>query len=113
MGVLSIVLLVLFVIISLLLVFVVTIQNEDASGLGGVFGGSSNSTFGSQTSNVLRKFTAIILAIFLVGAFIFAVVNKTSSDQDLLKDVNQEETISSDSVNTNWYKDSVKAPSTN
>lgn len=112
MGVLSIILLVLFVIVSLLLIFVVTIQNDDATGLGGVFGGSSNSTFGSQTSNVLKKFTAITLAVFLVGAFVLAVVNKSPSTSDITKDVTTEQ-ISKDSVGTDWYNGSEKAPATN
>ncbi len=102
MSVLGIILLVLFVIISLLLIFVVAIQSDDSSSLGGVFGGSSNSTFGSQTSNVLKKFTAIILTVFLVGAFILAVVNKSPSTDELLNDVKVEETTNT--VGTDWFK---------
>ncbi len=106
MGVLSIILLVLFVIVSLLLIFVVAIQSDDSTGLGGVFGGSSNSTFGSQTSNVLKKFTAIILVVFLVGAFVLAVVNKSDNNDELLNDVKV--TDSTEQVATDWFKTNTK-----
>lgn len=91
MGVLSIILLVLFIIASLLLVFIVAIQTEGGSGLGGIFGGGSESTFGSQTGRVINKATAILGAAFLVLAIVLAVINKTPSNDSLLKSIPAEQ----------------------
>ena len=87
MGVISIILLILFVLASLLLIFMVAIQSEGGSGLGGIFGGGSDSSFGGQTSKVLNKFTAILGASFLVLAILLAVINKSPSDASLLDSV--------------------------
>lgn len=84
MAAISIILLVLFVIVSLLLIFLVSIQSEDNSGLGGVFGGSSDSAFGGHTNKVINKITAYLVAAFVVLAVLVAVVNK-SSDNSILK----------------------------
>ncbi|MFA5546571.1 MAG: preprotein translocase subunit SecG [Sphaerochaetaceae bacterium] len=91
MGVLSIILLILFVIASLLLVFIVAIQTESGTGLGGIFGGGSDSTFGSQTGKVLNRVTAILGTAFLVLAIVLAVINKSPADNSLLDVVNVEQ----------------------
>ena len=87
MGVIGIILLVLFVIASLLLIFMVAIQTEGGTGLGGIFGGGSDSSFGGQTGKVLSKFTSILGASFLVLAILLAVVNKSPSSDTLLDSV--------------------------
>lgn len=79
MGILSIFLLVIFVIVSLLLVFMVVIQNEGSEGLGGIFAGSSNTAFGSRSSNVMQRFTYILGALFFVCALSLALLNKGST----------------------------------
>ena len=79
MGILSIVLLVIFVIVSLLLVLMVVIQNEGAEGLGGIFAGSSNSAFGSRSSNVMQRFTYVLGALFFICSFSLAMLNKGST----------------------------------
>lgn len=84
MVALSVVLLVLFVIVSLLLIFLVAIQSEDSSGLGGVFGGSSESTFGGKTNSVINKITAYLCVAFAILAILVAVVNKSSSAGSIL-----------------------------
>lgn len=84
MAVLSIILLVLFVILSLALVFIIAIQSEDSTGLGGIFGGNSDSAFGGQSNKVINKITAWMVVAFIVLAIIIAIVNK-SSDGSLLK----------------------------
>ena len=83
MSILGIILLVLFCIIALLLIFLVAIQGENSVGLGGIFGGSSESAFGSNTSSVLTRATTIITIAFMVLSLVVAVVNK-SSDEELL-----------------------------
>ena len=79
MGILSIFLLVIFVIVSLLLIFMVIIQNEGSEGLGGIFAGSSNTAFGSRSSNVMQRFTYVLGALFFVCAFSLALLNKGST----------------------------------
>lgn len=77
MAVISTILLVLFVIVSLALIFFVAIQSDDNSGLSGVFGGSSDSAFGGQTNKIMNKLTAILVIAFIVLAVLVAIVNKT------------------------------------
>jgi preprotein translocase subunit SecG len=91
MGVIGIILLILFIIASLLLIFIVSIQSEGGTGLGGIFGGGSDSTFGSQTGKVLNKVTAILGASFLVLAILLAVINKSPSTDSLLDSVQVEQ----------------------
>ena len=81
MGVLGIVLLVVFCIVALLLLFLVTIQSQDNSGLSGVFGGNSDSAFGSGTSGFLTKATTILCILFMVLSLVGALVNKSSEDE--------------------------------
>lgn len=83
MAALSIILLVLFVIVSLLLIFLVAIQSEDNTGLGGIFGGNSETAFGGRSNKVVNKLTAYLLAAFIVLAILVAVLNKSSNDSIL------------------------------
>ena len=88
MAVLSIILLVLFVLVSLFLIFVVSIQSEDNSGLGGIFGGSSDSAFGGRSNRVMNKITAYTVATFIILAIAVAFVNK-SSDSSVLSSLKE------------------------
>lgn len=83
MVVLSIILLVLFVLVSLFLIFLVSIQSEDNTGLGGIFGGSSDTAFGGRSNRVVNKITAYTIAAFIILAVAVAFVNK-SSDSSVL-----------------------------
>ncbi len=89
MAVLSIILLVLFVIVSLLLIFIIAIQSEDNTGLGGVFGGNSETAFGGRSNRVINKITAYLVAAFIVLAILVAFVNK-SSDTSVLSSLGQQ-----------------------
>lgn len=91
MAVLSIILLVLFVIVSLLLIFIIAIQSEDNTGLGGVFGGNSETAFGGRSNRVINKITAYLVAAFIVLAILVAFVNK-SSDTSVLSSLGQQAT---------------------
>ncbi len=81
MGVLGIVLLVVFCIVALLLLFLITIQGQDSVGLGSVFGGNSDSAFGSGTTGFITKVTAILACVFMVLSLVVALVNKSSEDE--------------------------------
>ncbi len=99
MGVLSVILLVLFVVVSLLLVFLIAIQDEQSEGLGGIFGGGSNTAFGSYTSGVVTKATGALAILFLVLALVVAFVNKSPSTDKLLDSVTTEQVRET----TDWW----------
>jgi len=98
MGVLSIVLLVLFVIVSVALIFLIAVQDENSNGLGSIFGGSSDSTFGSGTSSFITKMTTILAVAFVVLALVSAVVNKSSSGSNLAD-------MAESSSTSSWYEE--------
>ncbi len=85
MGVLGIILLVLFVIVALILIFLVVIQNENTQGLGGIFGGSSDTTFGSRSGNILTKITYGAAGAFLLLTFLLAFMSRSPDTDSLLR----------------------------
>jgi len=100
MGVLSVILLVLFVIVSLLLIFLVEVQDEQSEGLGGIFGGGSNTAFGSHASSVVTKATATLAVVFMILALVVAFVNKSPSQDKLLDSVKTEQVQQT----TDWWQ---------
>ncbi|MCR4713735.1 MAG: preprotein translocase subunit SecG [Treponemataceae bacterium] len=97
MGVIGIILLVAFVIISILLVCIILIQNEDGEGFGGLFGGTSSQAFGARSGNVLTRTTYILVTLFFLTSFGLALVNRTSSVDSLDSAVQQNAEISGSS----------------
>ena len=83
MGAIGVILLVAFVIISILLVCLVLIQNEDGEGMGGLFGGSNSQAFGARSGNVITKTTYILVTLFFLVTFGLALVNKKPSVKSL------------------------------
>jgi preprotein translocase subunit SecG len=77
MGVLSVVLLALFIIAAILLILLVLVQSEEGDSLGGIFAGGSSSAFGSRSGNVLTRATSILGAVFLALSFGLALINRT------------------------------------
>ena len=77
MSILGIVLLIFFVIVAILLILLVLVQNEEGSGLGGIFAGGSSSAFGSRSGNVLTRATTVLGALFLIISLSLALVNRT------------------------------------
>jgi preprotein translocase subunit SecG len=102
MGVLSTILTVVFIIVSILLVFIVAIQDEQSDGLGGAFGGAAQASFGSHTSSVVTRATAILGAAFMIIAVCIALVNKAPSDSKLLNSVDSNQVQQSQT----WWADS-------
>jgi preprotein translocase subunit SecG len=72
--------LVFFIIVSILLVLLVLVQNEDGDSLGGIFAGGSGSAFGSRSGNVLTRATSILGALFLILSFGLALINRSPGD---------------------------------
>ena len=103
MGVLGIVLLVLFCLVAVLLIFLVAVQDENSVGLGGIFGGNSESAFGSGSANFITKATTVLAIIFMVLSLVVAVVNK-SGEEDLSKAIAAQSSAQSDST---WYQDNA------
>ncbi len=92
MGVFGIILLVLFIIVCIVMIFLVIIQDENSEGLGGIFGGTSDTTFGASSGNVLTKITYITGILFFVLALGLAYINRTPEDTGLLNTVQQNTT---------------------
>jgi len=104
MSVFSTVLLVIFIIVSLLVVFIVAIQDEESDGLS-AFGSSAQSTFGSHTSTVITKATAYLGAVFMILALVIAMVNTTSTKDTLLESVGTQQVQQGQT----WWVDSNSA----
>jgi len=81
--VIGIILLVLFVIISLIMMLVVLMQDDQGEGITGMFGGAGTTPLGSRSGNILTRFTSIVGALFLFGAFALAWLNRTPETADL------------------------------
>lgn len=64
----------LFIILCAVLCGVILMQESKSSGLGSSFGGeASSSLFGTSTADVLKKFTAWLIAIFLIACIFLSL----------------------------------------
>ena len=64
----------LFLLASLLLCFVILIQEAKSLGLGASFGGdNSDSLFGTSTAEILKRFTAYLAGVFLISCLILSL----------------------------------------
>jgi preprotein translocase subunit SecG len=78
-----ILLVIVFAVSAILLCLVIMLQDDQGEGLGGLFGGGSNSAFGSRSGNVLTKATSVLAAIFLVTALGVAWMNRSARSEDI------------------------------
>ena len=99
MGVLGIILLVVFCIVALLLLFLI---RQNSVGLGGIFGGNSDSAFGSGSSSFITKATTVLAIVFMVLSLVVALVNK-SSDDEIQSMIKKTQTTSVEG--TTWLED--------
>jgi len=106
MAVIGIVLLVIMAVSAVLLVLVVLVQDDQGEGIGGIFGGGSNTAFGSRSGNVLTRLTAALAAIFLITVFGMAWISRSPTAGNVLSKARQE-ALSGGS--NSWW---VQAPST-
>jgi preprotein translocase subunit SecG len=64
----------LFLLASVLLCFVILIQEAKSLGLGASFGGdNSDSLFGTSTAEVLKRFTAYLAGTFLISCLVLSL----------------------------------------
>ena len=75
MGTISVVRLVVFVIVCLLLVLLVSIQDDGENGMG-LLGGRGTAAFGSHSASVLTKTTFVLVFLFFAIALALAMLNK-------------------------------------
>lgn len=62
-----------FLFASIMLCFVILIQESKSLGLGASFGGDSgDSLFGTSTAEVLKKFTAYLAGAFLISCLLLS-----------------------------------------
>jgi preprotein translocase subunit SecG len=90
MGLIGIVLILILIVSAVLLVLVVLVQDEQGEGIGGIFGGGSNTAFGSRSGNVLTRFTAVLAAVFLICCFGVAWINRTPSAGNVIGKARQQ-----------------------
>ena len=84
MGTIGVVLLVFFVIVCLLLVLLVSIQDDGENGMG-LLGGRGTAAFGSHSASVLTKTTFVLVFLFFALSLGLALVNKKPKlDKDLV-----------------------------
>jgi preprotein translocase subunit SecG len=63
-----------FLLASVLLCFVILIQEAKSLGLGASFGGdTSDSLFGTSTADVLKRFTAYLVGAFLISCLVLSL----------------------------------------
>jgi preprotein translocase subunit SecG len=106
MGLLSIVLLVIFALAALLMILVIMLQDDQGEGIGGLFGGGSSSAFGSRSGNILTRFTSILGAIFIVGAFALAWLNRSSESTDIVEKARLEQMREAE--DSDWWIEKIE-----
>lgn len=63
-----------FLILCTLLILVILSQESKSMGLGASLGGdASNSLFGTSTADVLKKFTAYLIVIFMISCVVLSL----------------------------------------
>jgi len=99
---------VIFAIAALLMILVIMLQDDQGEGIGGLFGGGSSSAFGSRSGNILTRFTSILGAIFIVGAFALAWLNRTPESTDIVEKARLEQM--QETENSDWWVERIEEP---
>lgn len=86
---------VIFVIVSIFIVLLILIQDEQGDGIGGVFGGGSSSIFGAKSSSVAVKITGFFIAFFFIFVVLLSFMNTKRADNSFLNDIKTENKNSS------------------
>ncbi|NGX62746.1 MAG: Protein-export membrane protein SecG [Candidatus Anoxychlamydiales bacterium] len=68
----------LFLFLCVLIILVIMSQESKSMGLGSAFGGdASSSLFGTSTADVLKKFTAYLIAFFMISCIVLSIWSST------------------------------------
>ncbi|NSW89046.1 preprotein translocase subunit SecG [bacterium] len=85
-------------VVAILLVLSVLFQPSKSDDLGSMFGGSSESVFGADSSSFLRKLTKWLGAIFILSSislgYLYIKFDKTSVVQEKIKILEEQEEVS-------------------
>ena len=109
MGTIGLVLLVFFVIVCLLLVLLVSIQDDGENGMG-LLGGRGTAAFGSHSASVLTKTTFVLVFLFFALSLGLALVNKKPKIANELVPTTAEATeAATESTESNWWAESESA----
>ena len=109
MGTIGVVLLVFFVIVCLLLVLLVSIQDDGENGMG-LLGGRGTAAFGSHSGSVLTKTTFVLVFLFFALSFGLALVNKKPKlDKDLVPTAVESTDAASETSTSEWWAESEAA----
>ncbi|WKC76720.1 preprotein translocase subunit SecG [Borreliella valaisiana] len=84
-----------FFIVSIFIILLVLIQDEQGDGIGGVFGGGSSSIFGAKSSSVAVKITGFFIALFFIFVILLSFMNTRRADNSFLNDIKTENKDSS------------------
>lgn len=86
MGILITLSTVLFVILCVLIIIIILLQSDKSAGMG-ILGGSSQSTFGSSTADIITKITTVMVTLFMCGSLglsILQAYKERSIEKELL-----------------------------
>ena len=109
MGTIGVVLLVCFVIVCVLLVLLVSIQDDGENGMG-LLGGRGTAAFGSHSASVLTKTTFVLVFLFFALSLGLALVNKKPKlDKDLVPTAVEATDSASESTTGDWWAESEAA----
>ena len=109
MGTIGVVLLVFFVIVCLLLVLLVSIQDDGENGMG-LLGGRGTAAFGSHSASVLTKTTFVLVFLFFALSLGLALVNKKPKlDKDLVPTAVEATEDAGETASGDWWAESESA----
>ena len=108
MGTIGAVLLVFFVIVCLLLVLLVSIQDDGENGMG-LLGGRGTAAFGSHSASVLTKTTFVLVFLFFALSLGLALVNKKPKVANDLVPASVEATEAASETTNDWWAESESA----
>ncbi len=110
MGIVGILLFVIYIISSFILILVVLLQDDQGEGIGGMFGGGGSTAFGARVGNVLTRFTAIVAAMFILGAFGLAWLSRSPQTADVINKARVE--LLKETEEENWWVEAIEEPDT-
>ena len=94
-------LVVIFVITAILLVLIILLQSSREGGLGVIMGSASQTAFGASSMDVITKFTAFLIAIFMISAMLIGII---ISHQKTIKEEIEKETSKTSKIYSPYRK---------